>query len=235
MKIFIKESIEKEEIWDEIENKLRESLTSEETISLEEKEDLTPFKEVDKVINLMLDSKKGIEIKTRMYHLKNYHHCFVGSEFVDWLMKNFKNLKTREESIDYGTYLMDNHAFVHVCGSEPFRDGEFFYRLHEHENEEVLNQHRIFTETTRPATEVSKSMKKLLLKLKGNFMKENGKLVDYTLLKDSDLFKEFKNEITELQRVDIVIMDKVEKKAFFLNLYNSMVWKFLISKIFKKR
>eukprot|EP01080_Neovahlkampfia_damariscottae_P005926 gene5926-9756_t len=226
MKLFIKESTEKAENWQEIENKARESMTSDEHSSIEKedkKEDLTPFQEVGQVINLMVDPKKGIEIKTRMYHLKNYHHCFVGSDFVDWLMKNYKNLKTREEALEYGIYLMDNHAFVHVCGSEPFRDGEFFYRLHEHENEDVLNQHRIFTEITRPATEVAKSIKKLLLKLKGQFMSENGKLVDYTKLRDSDLFKEFKNEITELQRVDIVIMDKNEKKAFFLNLYNSMV------------
>jgi hypothetical protein len=32
-------------------------------------------------------------------------------------------------------------------------------------------------------------------------MKKDGKLVDYTKMKDSDLFRDFKNEIIELQRV----------------------------------
>jgi hypothetical protein len=78
---------------------------------------------------------------------------------------------------------------------------ESILKIKEHENEDVLNQHRIFIGATRSAAEVAKSIKKILLKLKGEFMKKDGKLVDYTKMKDSDLFRDFKNEIIELQRV----------------------------------
>jgi hypothetical protein len=118
VKAFFENFMKKEEgEWQEVENKARESMRIDSVKIETQQEETTPFQEVDKVINLMLDPKNGIEIKTRMYHLRNYYHCFVGSDYIDWLLKNFSNLKTREEALDYGTYLMDHHAFVHVCGS----------------------------------------------------------------------------------------------------------------------
>jgi len=71
---------------------------------------------------------------------------------------------------------------------------------------------------------VAKSMREILLKLHSKFVSSDGTKVDYKEMMKSDIFtKEYMLCIEELQRVDVGALTIPERKAFFLNIYNSLV------------
>ncbi len=69
----------------------------------------------------------GIQIKARLYHLKSYRQCFVGSEAVDWLVSHLKI--SRQDAVIVGQRLMDENWIHHVVDEQAFQDKYFFYRF----------------------------------------------------------------------------------------------------------
>lgn len=69
------------------------------------------------LIRMLKDPNIGIDIRDRRWHLKTYKKCFVGSAFVEWLLKHHKNIKSKEQAIKYGQELMDRYIIHHVCHS----------------------------------------------------------------------------------------------------------------------
>ncbi|EGX53875.1 hypothetical protein AOL_s00004g534 [Orbilia oligospora ATCC 24927] len=76
-----------------------------------------------------LQGLRGIRLQDRRWHLRLHYNCFIGSEFVTWMLLNFKDLDTREEAVEYGNDLMKEGLFQHVERRHAFRDGNFFYQL----------------------------------------------------------------------------------------------------------
>jgi potassium efflux system protein len=77
----------------------------------------------------MMNPKTGVTIKDRRYHFRVYHSCFVGSEAVDWMVKEF-NLKNRNDAVLLGQLLGKRGAFHHVVNEHPFKDDFLFYRFY---------------------------------------------------------------------------------------------------------
>ncbi|KAF3903021.1 hypothetical protein ABW20_dc0110140 [Dactylellina cionopaga] len=76
-----------------------------------------------------LQGPRGIRLQDRRWHLRLHYNCFIGSEFVTWMLLNYKDLDTREEAVEYGNDLMKEGLFQHVERRHAFRDGNFFYQL----------------------------------------------------------------------------------------------------------
>ncbi|RMZ75654.1 hypothetical protein DV737_g5172, partial [Chaetothyriales sp. CBS 132003] len=76
-----------------------------------------------------IQGERGIEIKNRRWHLRLHYSCFVGEEFTNWLVLNFRDVDTRDEAIDLGNELMKEGLFEHVNGRHNFKDGNFFYSI----------------------------------------------------------------------------------------------------------
>ncbi|XP_065192148.1 uncharacterized protein LOC135823229 [Sycon ciliatum] len=74
----------------------------------------------------------------------------------------------------------------------------------------------------RPAEVVASDMQRFMLNLKGSFMQDDGRGVDYASIKRSDDFAEFREKCKELRGVDVSLLDEDNKKAFFLNVYNAL-------------
>ena len=51
-------------------------------------------------------------IRDRKYHLHSYHSCFVGQEFVDWLVKKGE-AQNRKEATEIGMQLVDAGVIKH--------------------------------------------------------------------------------------------------------------------------
>ncbi|KAL3231531.1 Vacuolar membrane-associated protein IML1 [Nakaseomyces bracarensis] len=66
---------------------------------------------------------------TRKWHWKKHANCFVGSEMVNWLIRNFSDIETRSAAVEYGQKLMNDGLFIHVLNSHSFLDGHYFYQI----------------------------------------------------------------------------------------------------------
>lgn len=71
----------------------------------------------------------GVPRANRRWHLKYYDDCFIGSQFVTWLVTNFEDIRTREEAVAFGEELMSKGLFEHCKGAHQFLDGHYFYRV----------------------------------------------------------------------------------------------------------
>ncbi|EWC48619.1 hypothetical protein DRE_01841 [Drechslerella stenobrocha 248] len=76
-----------------------------------------------------LQGPRGIHLQDRRWHLRLHYNCFIGSEFVTWVLLNFKDMDTREDVVEYGNEMMKRGLFQHVERRHAFRDGNFFYQL----------------------------------------------------------------------------------------------------------
>jgi hypothetical protein len=74
----------------------------------------------------------GLEIKERKRGIRTIKRCFVGSQFIDWLIaKNLTSTGTRQEAVAVATALLNSGEIKGVTDVEPvFQDkSESFYVL----------------------------------------------------------------------------------------------------------
>ncbi|MDJ0510936.1 MAG: pleckstrin/ G-protein interacting- domain protein [Crocosphaera sp.] len=91
------------------------------------KNDASIIKDVEKIVKKMR-GPQGLEIKDRRYRLKLYNSCFVGSEFVNWLIENLSI--SSEQSIKIGQILIDKKIIHHVHDKHDFENDYLFYRFY---------------------------------------------------------------------------------------------------------
>jgi potassium-dependent mechanosensitive channel len=70
----------------------------------------------------------GVEIKDRRYLVNIYPKCFVGSEAVDWLVRNQRT--TKEGAVRIGQLLVNRGIIHHVLDEHSFEDKNLFYRFY---------------------------------------------------------------------------------------------------------
>ncbi|ANB12291.1 Iml1p [Sugiyamaella lignohabitans] len=76
-----------------------------------------------------MQGERGIRFIDRRWHWKTHKNCFMGQEFVTWLIESFTDIFTVEEAIEYGNQLMKNGLFKHVEDRHSFLDGHYFYQV----------------------------------------------------------------------------------------------------------
>ncbi|KAH8555450.1 hypothetical protein BGW37DRAFT_525517 [Umbelopsis sp. PMI_123] len=83
------------------------------------------------IADAMRDPVYGLRIYDRRWHFTMFRNAFVGSEFVDWLIRTFPDIDTREEAEKFGNSLMNRKPplFVSSSNRHGFLDGHYFYRL----------------------------------------------------------------------------------------------------------
>ncbi|WPH04738.1 vacuolar membrane-associated protein iml1 [Acrodontium crateriforme] len=78
----------------------------------------------------------GVEVRDRRWFTRMHLKCFRGDEMVNWLLRVFKDLHTRDDAIRIGNELMLRGIFAHVRHKHEFRDGNYFYQ--------ISSAHRLF-------------------------------------------------------------------------------------------
>ena len=70
----------------------------------------------------------GVEIKDRKHHFKTYKQCFLGNEFVKWLIsKNYA--KSAEEATNIGVQCVEQLLLIHVVRDHTFKNEGLFYKF----------------------------------------------------------------------------------------------------------
>ncbi len=70
---------------------------------------------------------------------------------------------------------------------------------------------------------MSESLRQIILRLYDKHLASDGKALNYKALKQDPVFKTYVNATAELQRVDVVSLNREERMAFFINIYNAVV------------
>jgi DEP domain-containing protein 5 len=65
----------------------------------------------------------GVQIKDYRWHSNVYQESFTGSDFVSWLVREFRDVSTREQGVECGVKLMQQGLFDHCRGKHGFLDG----------------------------------------------------------------------------------------------------------------
>ncbi|XP_041114882.1 uncharacterized protein zgc:152951 [Polyodon spathula] len=73
------------------------------------------------------------------------------------------------------------------------------------------------------AAELSEALRRLILKMYADHLSADGKFVDYKAMAKSQAFEKYCELAIQLQRVELEIMSREEKLAFFINIYNTLV------------
>ncbi|KAG0667785.1 vacuolar membrane-associated protein iml1 [Maudiozyma exigua] len=85
--------------------------------------------ELFKLAHELQHGKDKLTLVNRKWHWKKHLNCFIGSEMVSLLVKNFTDISTRDEAVIYGQKLMDEGLFHHVLNTHSFLDGHYFYQF----------------------------------------------------------------------------------------------------------
>jgi len=75
------------------------------------------------VIALMKHPDYGVTLKDKKSFFVTHHNCFLGSDLVDWMIKNLP-IRTREEAVDYGTKLLQANWITSVNRRKKLKDAE---------------------------------------------------------------------------------------------------------------
>ncbi|KZT08675.1 uncharacterized protein LAESUDRAFT_48935 [Laetiporus sulphureus 93-53] len=73
--------------------------------------------------------EEGVPIKEHRWHGRKYPNSFLGSDFVSWLVREFRDISSREQGVDVGNKLQERGLFEHCRGAHGFLDGHYFYAL----------------------------------------------------------------------------------------------------------
>jgi hypothetical protein len=86
------------------------------------------------------------------------------------------------------------------------------------------SQEELKIDNSRPSAEqISCQMKDSILALKCEHISPNGDSVNYSLMKTSSIFDQYLDTIQLLHQLDLSTLSPTERKAFFINIYNSLV------------
>ena len=90
-------------------------------------DDDEPSFDLEDVVTKMR-TQGGLEIKKRRFRLQSYTMCFIGSEAVDWMVKEYD--LSRTEAVELGNKLKSRGIIHHVTDHHAFKDEYLFYRFY---------------------------------------------------------------------------------------------------------
>jgi len=169
---------------------------------------------------LMLILENELDLQDRLYGKHKYKNCFIGSEFVTYLIKRF-SLSNRAEAVQVGQSLFISGFFHHVTNGEVLEDKNFFYRLQSHSDHKMLNKTRQWADRIDHPMITVTACKSMLDEIQDKYTSDG--LVDYVKMGEDKSFVAFEIAVCEIRSIDITVMEDDLRLAFTLNLYNLVV------------
>lgn len=70
-----------------------------------------------------MNEEDGVPIKHYHWHQSRYPNSFIGSDFVSWLVREFNDVSSRAQAVEWGVTLLEQGLFEHCRGHHGFLDG----------------------------------------------------------------------------------------------------------------
>ncbi|BFG19208.1 hypothetical protein CerSpe_054820 [Prunus speciosa] len=186
-------------------------------------DDLSNSGAIDELALIARKMKEFVVVKDRFYKMRRFMNCFSGSEAVDFLAED--QYLEREEAIEFGRKLASKLFFHHVLEENLLEDGNHLYRFLD--DDPIVSQchnipRGIIDVKPKPILDIASRLRFLFYAILEAYVSEDGKHVDYRSIHGSEEFARYLRIVEELQRVEVKDMQREEKLAFFINLYNLM-------------
>jgi hypothetical protein len=65
----------------------------------------------------------GVPIKEHRWHRQKYPESFIGHDFVSWLVREFRDVSSREQGTEWGIKFLELGLFEHCTSRHGFLDG----------------------------------------------------------------------------------------------------------------
>ena len=101
-----------------------------------------------------MQGERGVRMMDRRWHLRLHYSCFIGIEFVTWLLDNVRDVETRDDAVELGNTLMRDGLFQHVEGRHALRDGNYFYQIASEYRMPRSESHSSWFRTRKPEASV---------------------------------------------------------------------------------
>lgn len=188
----------------------------------------------------MADEGKGVPRRARRRFagvssgpfgmFKKYEGTFTAREAVDWMMQNGK-ASSESAAIELGKEMVNQRLIADVDAMRGFDvvDDEAaapLYRLRADAPKlgcAPLNAGELFVDDARDAKTVVEDVRRRVSALYDDFLSADGRAFDYRGAAESAEFKAFVDVTRELQRVNLNALNRDQRTAFFINLYNALV------------
>ena len=99
----------------------------------------------------------------------------------------------------------------------------------------VLNKVDETQNEGKTPTQLVTDLRYQMLAIKGEAMSEDGSSVNYSKVKAAAAFQKYCQMVKQLHFVDLATLSNDEKKAFLINLYNSMIIHAVISDLLPEK
>jgi hypothetical protein len=74
-------------------------------------------------ITKLMREEDGVPIKHYHWHKAQYANSFIGADFVNWLLREFRDVSSRAQASEWGVKLFEQGLFEHCRGYHGFLDG----------------------------------------------------------------------------------------------------------------
>ncbi|KZO99195.1 hypothetical protein CALVIDRAFT_495430 [Calocera viscosa TUFC12733] len=81
------------------------------------------------IARAMRDPEVGLVIEDHKWHSNVHKDSFSGSDLVTFLLREYRDVSTREEATKWGNKLMEDGLIEHCRSYHVFLDGHYYYRL----------------------------------------------------------------------------------------------------------
>lgn len=175
----------------------------------------------------LLTSEVEVKDHYSMLGLSKTPQSFSGKDLVDSLHKHKQfELKSREEAVEVADKLLHMGVFSVVDKGRAFSEtGLFRFQVHEARFDTALNIARRCGPVAEAVLEPMGTLKRLkgqLSQLLATHTDDQGK-IDYLAVSEDPGFLDYELAVSELQIVDIAGMEPILRKAFLINLYNTII------------
>ncbi|KAJ4832203.1 hypothetical protein Tsubulata_038870, partial [Turnera subulata] len=212
-------------------------------------DDTSSCASIDELALIARKMKEFVVIKDRFYKMRWFTSCFLGVDAVNFLSADqylereevmgvtgtyfiVKSLSLmfmyslRPQAVEFGRKMASNLFYRHILDENLFEDGNHLYRFLDDDPLVSSQCHNIplgiSVAKPKPITDIASRLRFLSYAIFEAYTSEDGKHVDYRTIHGSEEFARYLRIIQELQRVELEVMPREEKLAFFINLYNMM-------------
>jgi len=196
------------------------------------------YDELCHVAKRLRASKGGIEIQDRRVVIHTFPKTFIASEAVKWMEKNLGF--TKEQAIFFGQLMATRELTHHtIARGLKFTDSPDFWRFQIHEEGPLNWKHIWVWDIESKPCIIAARLYKNILQLCSSTLKKNPNTIidktfgEFTMLTTNYAqifnelinrpeFDDFEYSVAELQKIDLLSLDGLEKLSFWINVYNTL-------------